>query len=66
MARKVVFDIVINTLNGALLCTYFKINIDKVSASLDVTKLKVTVQLVHGILNHMDEERTRLEAKGLG
>ena len=60
------FGIVINTLNGALLRTYFKINIDKVSEYMDVTKPKVSVQLLRGILSHIDEEHTRLEAKGLG
>ena len=53
-SRKVVFDIVINNPRGVLLCKYFKKNIKKVTSSLDYTKPRISIQLAHDILGHMD------------
>ena len=49
-----VFEIVINNPRGVLLCKYFKKNIKKVAAALDDIKPRISIQLAHDILGHMD------------
>ena len=61
-----VFDIVINNTKGGLFCIYFKRNSDKVATALDSMKPKISIQLVHDILVHLDESHTRMTSKGLG
>ena len=63
---KVVFDIFINTPNGGFFCACFKRNSEKVEAALYLTNPKISIQLAHEILGHMDKKRTRLAAKVLG
>ena len=64
-SSKVTFDIVINTPRGSLFCAYFKRNSEKLVADIDVTNPKISIQLAHDILGHMDEEHTRLAEKFL-
>ena len=59
-------EIVINNPKGGLLCAYSKRNSENVAAALHDTKPKISNQLAHEILGHMDKERTSLVAKGPG
>ena len=64
-SSKVMLYIVINTPRGSLFCAYFKRNSEKLEADIDVTNQKISIQLTHDILGHMDEECIRLPEKSL-
>ena len=65
-SSKVMLDIVINTPRGSLLCACFKRNSEKLAADIDFTNTKISIQLAHYIVGHMDGECTRLSEKVLG
>ena len=61
------FDIKISTRKGALYCAYMKREVANVGVSdQNKKKKKISINLVHQIFGHVDENATRKMAEALG
>ena len=63
--RQIKFDIVIPTPKGDIYCVYFK-RLTEVANVAAGAKPKLPINLVHKILGHPDEDKTRKTAKMIG
>lgn len=60
--NKIVFDICIDTKDGALYCAYFKSR----QATGEVGAAAISLQQAHSHLGHMNEDMTRKSARAIG
>ena len=67
--NKVVFDIKIKTPKGAIFATYFKRNVNngnEVAAVMSDKKKKISADMAHGLVGHINDCKGRKNVKYLG
>ena len=67
--QKIIFDIKIKTLKGAIFAAYFKLNLvdgEEVAVVVTDKKKKITADAVHGVVGHMNDANRRKIMKYLG
>ena len=64
-----VFDIKIKTQKGSIFCTYFKREVNseqEMAAALTESKKRISADVAHGLLGHMNDADTCMAIKNLG